>query len=193
MSTRLKSFHHFILGLLTQQPMSGYDIKRFLESLGWLVGSPSYGAIYPALHALLQDDLVTVQVLSDENKPPRKIYTITRAGDQALHEWIHQPSSPSASTRAFTMRLILAGHLSTDGLIAHLQQRYEQVAEQHAALEQINQDPEKEMDSGQRLTLDYGMAIASAELLWLHSVVQQLSAEPLPSDRLSRDLVTDKV
>jgi PadR family transcriptional regulator AphA len=193
MSTGLKSFHHFILGLLTQCPMSGYDIKRFLKSLGWLVGSPSYGAIYPALHALLQDGLVTVQVLSDENKPPRKIYTITRTGEQALHDWIHQPSSPSASTRAFTMRLILAAHLSPDGLIAHLQQRYEQVADHRAALEQMNDELDKEIDVGQRLTLDYGMAIANAEMLWLQDVLQQLSVESLLDDSLRRDLVTDRI
>ena len=55
MPTGTGSFRYSILGLLTHEPMSGYDIKRFLESLGWLVGSPSYGSIYPALHALLED------------------------------------------------------------------------------------------------------------------------------------------
>jgi DNA-binding PadR family transcriptional regulator len=189
MSNSLKSFHHFILGLLTQEPMSGYDIKRFLQSLGWLVGSPSYGAIYPALHALLQDNFVTVQVLSDENKPPRKIYTITPAGKQALHEWIHQPFTPSTSTRAFTMRLILADHLSTEGLIAHLQQRYEQVIDHRTGLEQMEDEQSSEMDAGHRLTIDYGMAIANAELLWLQDTLRQLSAEPLLKDSLSRDLV----
>lgn len=191
MSTRLKSFHHFILGLLTQEPMSGYDIKRFLESLGWLVGSPSYGAIYPALHALLQDGLVTVQVLSDNNKPPRKIYTITRAGERALHEWILQPFDPNASTRAFTMRLILATHLSVDGLIAHLQQRYKQVADRRAGLAKMNDGLEKELDIGQRLTRDYGMRMAHAELLWLESVLQQLAAQPALNDSLSRELEAD--
>ena len=193
MSTRLKSFHHFILGLLTQEPMSGYDIKRFLESLGWLVGSPSYGAIYPALHTLLQDSLVTVQVLSDNNKPPRKIYTITEAGERALQEWILQPFNPNASTRAFTMRLILANHLSADGLIAHLQQRYKQVADRRAALIKMNDSLDREMDVGQRLTQDYAMTMANAELLWLESVLQQLAAQPSLSDSLRRNLVADNI
>ena len=29
---------------LAQQPMSGYDIKRFLKGLSWLIGSPSSGS-----------------------------------------------------------------------------------------------------------------------------------------------------
>jgi PadR family transcriptional regulator AphA len=184
MSTGLKSFHHFILGLLTQRPMSGYDIKRLLQSLGWLVGSPSFGAIYPALHALLQDGLVTVTVLSDENKPPRKIYTITQAGERALREWIRQPFNSNASTRAFAMRLILADHLSNEGLIAHLQQRLAQVNDHRAALERMNDELDGELDTGRRLTLNYGMAIASAELNWLEGVLERLSQEGTPEGNL---------
>ena len=56
------SFRYFVLGLLAQRSMSGYDIKRFLKSLSWLIGSPSFGSLYPALHALLKDELVTVKV-----------------------------------------------------------------------------------------------------------------------------------
>ena len=41
---------HLVLGLLARQPMSGYDIKRFFKSLSWLIGSPSFGSRYPALH-----------------------------------------------------------------------------------------------------------------------------------------------
>ena len=169
-----RDFRHFILGLLAQQPMSGYDVKQYLESLGWLVGNPSFGAIYPALHGLLKDDLVTLEIIAYENKPPRKIYTITQTGESALQEWIHQPFTANTSTRAFTMRLILADHLSTDGLIAHLQQRHAQVADQCAALEQMNGDLDGEMDAGRRLTLNYGLAIANAELLWLENVLQRL-------------------
>jgi DNA-binding PadR family transcriptional regulator len=50
------SLRHLILGLLTRKPMSGYDIKRFLKGLNWLIGSPSDGSLYPNLRALLQEE-----------------------------------------------------------------------------------------------------------------------------------------
>jgi DNA-binding PadR family transcriptional regulator len=71
------SIRQLILDLLTRQPMSGYDIKRFLKSLSWLIDSPSFGSLYPALHTLLEDGLVTVEVIPPQDKPPRKIYSIT--------------------------------------------------------------------------------------------------------------------
>ena len=112
------SLRYFILGLLAQQSMSGYDIRRFMKSLSWLIDSPSYGSLYPALHTLLEDGLVTVEVIPREDKPPRKIYSITSTGRQVLDEWLHQPLLSSASSRAFVMRLLLSSHLNREGLAA---------------------------------------------------------------------------
>ena len=76
------NIRRFILGLLARQPMSGYDIKRFLKSLSWLIDSPSFGSLYPTLHALLRDGLTTVEVVLSQDRPPRKTYTVTDAGRQ---------------------------------------------------------------------------------------------------------------
>ena len=103
-------FRYFILGLLAKRPMSGYDIRRLLRSLGWLFGNPSFGTIYPALHALLEDGLVTVEVVPHPNRPARKIYTITENGEQALQRWVAQPPRQGAGLRAFIMYLIVTGN-----------------------------------------------------------------------------------
>jgi len=176
------SFRHVILGLLSQQPMSGYDIKRFLKSLDWLVGSSSFGSIYPALHALLTDSLVTVDVVYHQDRPPKKIYGITEAGKQVLQEWINQPAVPGASLKAFLMRLMLASNFSHAGLIAHLEQRRSQVEIQRATLEQDTGGQDEATDLGQRLALDYGLAVAMAELAWLDRTLEQLSEQALPME-----------
>jgi PadR family transcriptional regulator AphA len=168
------SIRHFILGLLTRQPMSGYDIKRFLKSLSWLIDSPSFGSLYPALHALLEDGLVTVEVAPRQNKPPRKIYTITETGRQVLREWADQPVASGASLKAFLMRLILASNLSHDGLITHLQQRHAQVIAHQLALERTAEAMDESVDLD-RLALDYGLVVATAELAWLDRTLVRLS------------------
>ena len=169
------SFRYFILGLLTQQPMSGYDIKRFLKSLSWLIGSPSFGSLYPTLHALLKDGLVTVEVVPRESKSPRKIYSITGTGQQVLKEWVNQPATASATLKAFAMRLVLASNFSPAGLIELLQQRRAQVAVHHAVLEQTAETMREETDLGQRLALEYGLALAFAELVWLDNIISDLA------------------
>jgi DNA-binding PadR family transcriptional regulator len=158
--------------------MSGYDIRRFLKSLGSLLGAPSFSAIYPALHALLEDGLATVEVVSRPDKPPRKIYTITEAGAQALQEWVAQPVASSAKLKSFVMHLMLVGDLSHAGLFRHLQQRRETVAVQQSTLEQTIQELGERAGRGQRLALELGLATTSAELAWLDGELAQFGGDP---------------
>jgi PadR family transcriptional regulator AphA len=167
------SLRHLVLGLIAVNPMSGYDIRQLLEKLSWLIGSPSCGSLYPALRGLLKDGLATVEVNLRQAKPPKKVYHITEDGRMVLQEWIEQPTEPG-SLKAFAMRLILADNLSRAGLIAHLKQRRSEVAGNEALLAAVAERREEREDSGQRLALDYALAVARAERDWLDGVLGQL-------------------
>lgn len=158
--------------------MSGYDIRRFLKSLSWLIDVPSLGSLYPSLHALLDDGLVTMEVVARPDRPPRKIYSITEAGEEALRAWLDQPADSDASLKKFVMRLALADQLSRVGLLTHLEQRRARVAAHKTTLEQVTEA--KVTDLGERLMLDYGLSLAAAELAWLDSTLARLS-QPLLS------------
>lgn len=177
------NFRYFILGLLNQRPRSGYDIKRLLKSLGWLIDGPSFGNIYSTLHALLEEGLVTVEVVPHHNKPSRKVYSITQVGRQKWQEWAGQPAASATSLKAFVMHLALAGSFSPEGLMAHLRQRHAQVTAHYAALAEIAETLDESSD-GQHLTLNYGLALAAAELAWLDSTLDRLSRQPLPVEVL---------
>jgi PadR family transcriptional regulator AphA len=166
------SLRLFVLGLLNLRPMSGYDIKRSLRSLSWLIGSPSPGSLYPALRSLLRDGLVTVRVVVRQDKPPRKEYHVTKAGENVVQEWMSQPARPG-TVRTFAMRLILASNLAPAALRVHLEKRRSEVSRCHDALELSISALGEGADFGQRLALDYGLAVARSELAWLDSVLQQ--------------------
>jgi PadR family transcriptional regulator AphA len=158
--------------------MSGYDIKRFLKRLDWLIGSSSFSNIYPALHALLEDGLVTVNVVSRPDRPPRKVYRINENGRQKLNEWIEQPAGSGASAKTFLMRLLLASRLSDEGLIAHLEQRRSQITSHcHTMQDLISQSDDP--DVRERLAFEYGRTLANAELEWLDGALGWLRAGPL--------------
>lgn len=173
------SLRHFILGLLTQQPMSGYDIKRFLKGLSWLIGNPSGGSLYPVLRCLRQEDLVTVEIVPGLDRPPRKIYTITEAGRQELQAWVERPAVSKATLKAFVMRLLLAENFTFEGLTAHIQQRRAQVAAHYDDLHRAVEMSEEKDEQGHFLAMDYGLALASAELSWLDLTLDKLSKQPL--------------
>jgi PadR family transcriptional regulator AphA len=169
---------YFLLGLLAGQPMSGYDIKQFLNQLGWLIGSPSCGSLYPALRALLRDGLATVDTAQTEGKPLRKVYTLTTAGKTALQHWLGLPAA-SFTLKDFAMRLLLANHLAPAQIINCLRQRRLDVADQQERLERIVEVMGGADGSGRHLALHYALALARAELGWLDGTLSALdSASP---------------
>jgi len=167
---------YFLLGLLAQEPMSGYDIKQFLKQLGWLIGSPSCGSLYPALRALLKDGLATVDTTQSKGKPLRKVYTLTAAGKQALHRWLGLPAT-SFTLKDFAMRLLLANHLAPAQVIHHLRQRRADVADHQEHIERAIEVTGTTGSSGRRFALDYALALARAELAWLDGTLSALVRE----------------
>ncbi len=168
------NIRHVILGLLAQQAMSGYDIKSLFKGLTWLIDAPSYGSLYPTLHTLLEEGLVSVDVEPGRGKPSRKLYQITEAGRRELIERLESSELPERSIRAFVRQLILAEYLSPDTLAAHLARRREQLAEYLQRTEYTNDDP---TEVGQWLIHDYGTTLARAELNWLDTRLAELKAE----------------
>jgi DNA-binding PadR family transcriptional regulator len=175
------SLRYFILGILTHKPMSGYDIKTSLSGLDWLIDVPSYGSLYPALHGLLEEEYVTREVVPNEGKPARKIYSITGQGRDALQDWLERPLSPDASIKAFVMHLILANNFSHAALVEYLSQRREQVMANHSELVQQTEEggDEEILNVGHRLAINYGLEVANAELTWLDRILDQLTTQPV--------------
>jgi len=182
------SFRYFILGLLTQQPMSGYDVKGYLGSLDWLVGSPSFGSVYSNLHVLLEDGLVDVEVTQNEERPSRTVYSITEAGTRVSQEWISEPLDSSGSLEAFLRRLMLANSLSDDDLVACLRRRRSQVAAYQDALEPATEAQDKALRLGQDLAFDFALTAARTEIAWLDRALECLSQERLRERPLEKQL-----
>lgn len=166
------SFRFFVLGLLDQHPMSGYDVRRLLSGLDWLIGSASFSSIYPTLHALSEDGLVTVDIVSRQDRPSRKIYSITEKGRGVMQERLEQPIPDKAPLRAFVMRLILTQTLSKGELATHLHQRRTQVIDQRNTLKAMRNESQR-AGPGWQLALDYGLALAETELCWLDYALDQ--------------------
>jgi len=82
-----------LLGLLSQQPASGYDIRKIFTDTPMGTFSNSPGAIYPALRRLEAGKLIHGQVENASGLRRRKVFHLTAAGTSALKEWLNRPVS----------------------------------------------------------------------------------------------------
>ncbi|MHC9536211.1 PadR family transcriptional regulator [Dellaglioa sp. BT-FLS60] len=79
---------YIILGLLNQEPLSGYDItKAFTTEIGefWQAG---HSQIYPTLQTMEKVDYITHKVEISGTKLEKKIYHITPQGEEKLMDWL---------------------------------------------------------------------------------------------------------
>lgn len=73
-----------LLLLLREQPAHGYDLIEQVSAMG--VDPPDAGGLYRALRRLEQDGLVSSAWEPSQAGPQRRIYEITRAGMEELHQ-----------------------------------------------------------------------------------------------------------
>lgn len=79
-----------ILGLLSHEELTGYEIKKRMDTTLKYFWSASYGSIYPALSDLVNRGLATRRE-DTKNKRNKLIYTITENGRDYLKKWLSLP------------------------------------------------------------------------------------------------------
>ena len=80
-----------LLGLLAREPLSGYDLAQRLKGRVGFFWQARHSQIYPELARLETAGLVGHVVVEQQDRPDKKVYTITEAGRAALQSWVTSP------------------------------------------------------------------------------------------------------
>ncbi|MEC2346112.1 DUF4180 domain-containing protein [Paenibacillus barengoltzii] len=114
------SINYAILGMLSTQSLTGYDLKKIIQDSPFMPWSGNNNQIYKALVELLEEGWVTNEVQHQDSAPSKKIYTITEAGREALKAWVLSPPELPEFKNTFLVRLAWADALGEDELDALL-------------------------------------------------------------------------
>jgi PadR family transcriptional regulator PadR len=76
-----------ILATLRDGPAHGYGLARTIERRTENALALREGTLYPALHALERDGLISSAWETPEKGRERKVYTLTPSGEKKLGEW----------------------------------------------------------------------------------------------------------
>lgn len=85
----MRTLKYAILGLINRNPMTGYDLTREFNSNHlanfWYA---KHSQVYPELSRLMEEELVTCEVVIQGEKMEKKLYSITEKGRQELLHWL---------------------------------------------------------------------------------------------------------
>jgi DNA-binding PadR family transcriptional regulator len=109
----LSSTAYVILGMVREQPRSGYEIKAMVDGTTRFFWAASYGQIYPELKRLAEQGLV---VGSDAPTGGRRrtVYEITADGEEELKAWLRRPPETYEMREEGLLKLFFAAALEPD-------------------------------------------------------------------------------
>ncbi|QUG99544.1 PadR family transcriptional regulator [Saccharopolyspora erythraea] len=160
------SLRYALLGLLADEPQSGYDLtQRFEQSLKRYAWHARHSQIYPELNKLAADGLISVV---EEGARGRRTYALTEAGREALHDWLMDWSSLQPVRNEFVLRLFLMSVLDPAEALPVLrgirEHAEEEVAELKSRVEAAS-GPDGQWGFG-RLAGEYGVRQYQAMVDW---------------------------
>lgn len=99
-----------VLALLAKEPSHGYQLRaRLRQALGPLGDAMNDGQVYVTLARLEKAGLVmSEQAAGLPDRPDRKVYELTPAGQQRVSEWLTEVSWPRPDLAEFHLKLVAA-------------------------------------------------------------------------------------
>jgi len=160
-----------ILGMLMSGPRSGYDLKQDFEEQISHFWNESLGQIYPALHRLHDEGLVSVSIRRRKGRPERKVYRITKRGEAAFRAWLAQPAGPNHLRNELLLKIFFGPQMDPADALAHIE-RFEAEQRELRALYRFFEDdierrpatPERKLYW--RIALASGRHVTNARLAW---------------------------
>jgi PadR family transcriptional regulator, regulatory protein AphA len=185
------SLEFAILGFLNYHPYTGYDLKKIFDNSVQHFWHADQSQIYRSLARLTEQGHVQMEKIPQEDRPDRKVYTITAPGRLELLKWLSAAPGMEGPHSSSLVQVFFAGMLPDEEVLA----KFEGFAEtMRMILAQYDQVPaqiapyQQEIDSPREyffwmLTLENGIVNMRANLAWAESVIERIKSGQLPPQR----------
>jgi DNA-binding PadR family transcriptional regulator len=162
------------LGLLAQQPGSGYDLLKQFEKSMANVWPATQSQLYGELNKLADTGLIEV---ADIGPRGRKEYRITPDGRAELRRWVANPQDDPPYRNAPLLRVFLLGAIPPDQARKHMLGVAEHADAEVKRLEELRDSIEWTDDAGLfygRAALEYGLRANAMEAEWARWLVKAI-------------------
>ncbi len=159
-----------ILGLLSHEDLTGYDIKKRLDGAVGFFWKGSFGNIYPSLTAMEKEGLVSKKRSSKTGGRERIPYRITKTGILALRAWLQEEQVSNELRYETLLKLYFGGAADRSITIRNIRIFEEDVKRNLAVLNMYKDNLEKALDEEDHifyyLTVTFGIDTYEAYLKW---------------------------
>jgi PadR family transcriptional regulator AphA len=115
---------NILLGVLLQQPSTGYDLKKYLDTVGrFLRSNTQMSQVYRSLSTMEREGWVTHSVEPRPGAQDAKRYHVTDEGTTLFLDWLKSPYQPPTRFQdpELGVRLSFAGFMTVDEVLRLLE------------------------------------------------------------------------
>ena len=162
------------LGLLAQEPGSGYDLLKHFEESMANVWPATQSQLYGELNKLADAGLIEV---SDIGPRGRKEYRITDAGRAELRRWVTNPQDDPPFRSAELLRVFLLGEVPPAQARERVAAMAGHAASEVKRLEALGASvdwTDDESDFYGRAALEYGLRLNAMQVDWANWLVDAI-------------------
>ncbi len=176
------SLPYVILGLLQQRQRTGYDLKTecFDDCIAHL-WQADQAQIYRTLDRLEAQGWVSCTVEIQHDRPNRKIYRITEAGDTELRQWLQSHQIPPIVREPLLVQLYFAAQIPNPAIIQLLEQeltvRQKKLAECEAVVIPAAENSTERQQQLHHLVLDLVTRREKTYVNWLQDAIATLQSQ----------------
>ncbi|MGA2652369.1 MAG: PadR family transcriptional regulator [Terracidiphilus sp.] len=181
MAKRSSSSMEVLLGLLTIQPMSGYDLGQTIRGSVGHFWNESYGQIYPNLKKLAADGFVSSKTERQKGKPDRNIYSITKKGRERMARWLAVPPQPEIPRNELLLKIFFGVQTSPEILIGYMERM---LKNERAVLQELARIEQEVLTQNQqfpdvpywRIAARFGQFELEAHVQWAEETLAELNS-----------------
>jgi len=163
------------LGMVLEEALTGYDIKKEIEAGIGNFYTASYGSLYPALKKLRDKGYLTMTEHLHGNRV-KKYYAATDLGKAAFLEWLSSSFDPNSSSDSLLARIYFFGELPGDIRRQKLQEYelyHQQVLRKLEAMEKHFSTSADENEYFELSTLYLGLQHLQDSLRWFRHIREE--------------------
>lgn len=187
-----------ILGLLKEQELHGYELKKRLSQALGTLSPVSFGSLYPALARLhtagaveaaeggeaagrgrpvpmtgsISGEAAALRARRGTKRAgrARKVYRITPRGQELFDELL-EADSAGDDDRSFHLKLAFCRHLAPEARLGLFERRRAQLVERLARARTSVRSGRERMDAYTRSLMEHGTETTERDISWLDALI----------------------
>jgi len=168
-----------VLGLLSESPMHGYELRKRLATLLGTFRAFSYGSLYPTLRRLSEAGWISeeapIEALTAAHRSRRgkRVYRLTAEGKEHFAELLAEVGPDAFDDEGFGARLAFFAQTRSDIRLQILEGRRRRVEEQRDGMKSALARAGERLDRYTRDLHEHGLESVDREVRWLNELIEK--------------------